>query len=108
MISATKINYVARCDSCKIGPPYNDGEMYSDWVMIDLNGGYNKLPLIYICPGCARKLRQQLIDILGISSEEPKPRTILGAVEKIISEADFIEMTLPDGTVIRANKFEEN
>ena len=93
MINVTKINSVARCDSCKNGPPYNDGGMYSDWVMIDLNVDYNKLPPIYICPGCARELHQQLSDILG-------------AVEKIIYESDFIGMTLPDGTAIRADKFE--
>ena len=58
----------------------------------------------YLCSICGKKLHKELGDILGYTSKEIETAYRLDSVEKFIAESDFIEVILPDGTVVRANK----
>ena len=114
MITAIKFKTLRPCDSCGMDPTRVIPNC-EDHVMIDPNENDNGLQMIYICQSCARKLHQQLSDILGMRSEEAETVSRLDSgissgawVEKILSESDLVEVTLPDGTVIRVTKFGED
>ena len=62
----------------------------------------------YLCRECAERLHQQLGDILGYTPKEIETASMLDSVDKFIAKSDLVEVTLPDGTTIRATKFGED
>ena len=108
MIEVKKHTSVRTCASCHTGPEKTSIYDYSVIVNPDSSqGAYNPMHF-YLCSICAEKLHKQLGDILGHTPKEIEAISRLDSVEKFIAESDFIEVTLPDGTVIRANKFGED
>lgn len=57
---------------------------------------------------CAERLHNRLGGILGYTLEKTEEPSSLAYIEKIIAESDLIEVTLPNGTTLRATKFGEN
>ena len=95
------------CDSCKNRPTktLHDNRKL---VMIDIDENDLEFELYHLCRDCAEKLHKQLGDILGHTPKEIEAVSRLDSVEKFIDESNFIEVILPDGIVIRANKFGED
>ncbi len=108
MIEVKKHTSVRTCASCHANPEEASIYDYSVIVNPDISqGAYNPMHF-YLCSICVGRLHKQLGDILGHTPKEIEAISRLDSVEKFIAESDFIEVTLPDGTVIRANKFGED
>ena len=108
MIEVKKHESVRTCASCHINP--DERSLYDRAIIVNPDnsqGAYNPMHF-YLCPVCARSLHDQLGEILSDEPTEVGAISRLDSVETFISESDFIEVTLPDGTVIRANKFGED
>jgi hypothetical protein len=104
MIEVKKHTSVRTCASCHTGPEGTSIHDYSIVVNPDSSqGAYNSMHF-YLCSICGEKLYKELGDILGCTPKETEEPSIRAHIEKIIAEFDFVEVTLPDGTVIRANK----
>ena len=105
MIEVKKHISVRTCASCHTGPDEASIHDYSVIVNPDSSqGAYNPMHF-YLCSICGERLYKELGDILGHIPKEIEAVSRLDSVEKFIAESDFVEVTLPDGTVIRANKF---
>ena len=103
------------CDSCKNRPTKTLPD-HKKLVMIDIDENdlididENDLEfeLYHLCRDCAKKLHEELGDILEYTSKEIEPSSIRGYIEKIIAESDLVEVTFPDGATMRATKFSES
>lgn len=95
------------CDSCKNYPTKTLPD-YKRLVMVDINLDDSEIKQYYLCRDCAERLHKQLGDILGYTPEKTEELSSLAYIEKIIAESDLIEVTLPNGTTLRATKFGEN
>lgn len=92
------------CDSCKNYPTKTLPD-HNRLVMVDINLDDLEIKQYYLCRDCAERLLKQLGNILGHTQEE---QSSLAYIEKIIAESDLVEVTLPNGTTLRATKFVEN
>lgn len=92
------------CDSCKNHPTKTLPD-HKKLVMVDIDLDDLEIKQYYLCKDCAESLHNQLGDILGHTPEE---QSSLAYIEKIIAESDLIEVTLPNGTTLRATKFGED
>ena len=95
------------CDSCKHRPIKGPNGL-DRFVMVDIDENDLEVEQYYLCRDCAERLHQQLGDILGHTPKEIETASILDYTDKFIAESDLLEMTLPDGTIIRATKFGED
>ena len=95
------------CDSC--GEPLSyDGNIRVALDGLDATQIKLMIPVLYICKDCAERLHQQLGDILGHTPNGIETASRVVAVDKFIAESDLLEVTFPDGTIIRATKFSED
>ena len=95
------------CDSCK-RPPIKTPNGFDKFVMVDIDENDLEIEQYYLCRDCAERLHQQLGDILGHTPKGIETASRVVAVDKFIAESDLLEMTIPDGTTIRATKFGED
>ena len=103
MIEVKKHASIRTCASCHTNPEEASIYDYSVIVNPDSSQGVYNPMHFYLCSICAEKLHKQLGDILGHTPKEIEAISRLDSVEKFIAESDFIEVTLPDGTVIHTN-----
>lgn len=95
------------CDSCKHRPIKGPNGL-DRFVMVDIDENDLEVEQYYLCRDCAERLHKQLGDILGNTSKEIETASMLDSVDKFIAKSDLVEVTLPDGTTIRATKFGED
>ena len=95
------------CDSCKHSPSKGPNGL-NKFIVVNIDEKDLEIEKYYLCEDCAERLYKQLGDILGNTPKEIETASILDSIDKIIAESDLLEMTLPDGTIIRATKFGED
>ena len=95
------------CDSCKHSPSKGPNGL-NKFVVVNIDEKDLKIEKYYLCEDCVGRLYKQLGDILGHTPKEIEKDSGLGPVDKFIAKSDLLEMTLPDGTIIRATKFGED
>ena len=95
------------CDSCKHRPIKGPNGL-DRFVMVDIDENDLEIEQYYLCRDCAEKLHQQLGDILGNTPKKIEAPSIWTTIENVLAESDLVEVTLPDGTTIRATKFGED
>ena len=107
MLRTSTSNPSWECDSCK-RPPIKTPNGFDKFVMVDIDEDDLGIEQHYLCKDCAERLHQQLGDILGHTPNGIETASRVVAVDKFIAESDLLEVTFPDGTIIRATKFSED
>ena len=95
------------CDSCKHSPSKGPNGL-NKFIVVNIDEKDLEIEKYYLCEDCAERLYKQLGDILGHTPKEIEKDSRFGPVDKFIEESDLVEVTLPDGTTIRATKFGED
>lgn len=95
------------CDSCKNRTSKGPSGL-NRFVVVNINEKDLEREKYYLCKDCAERLYQQLGDTLGHTPKEIETASRVVAVDKFIAESDLLEVTFPDGTIIRATKFGED
>ena len=95
------------CDSCKHRPSEGPNGL-NKFVMVDIDERDLEIEQHYLCEDCAGRLYQQLGDILGHTPKEIEAPSIWTHIDSVLAKSDLVEVTLPDGTTIRATKFSED